>query len=93
MIVPYIRPARRPALRDYTFDSIKDVGELHYIIAKAIDFYLTECKGPGGLRYAHLNNVMGVLACAQQEVYRRIGAPLEDAALARNGEVYSVVGE
>lgn len=64
-------------------------GELHFLIAQAVDRYLRA----NGLGYRTLNDVMGALACAQQEVYRRLAAPYEDRKLADNGDVFAVGGE
>ena len=84
--MPYI-----PLTRRATGLPAETPGDLHYDIAKLIDAYLygsgVDTKIP---HYQQFNDAMGVLACAQAEVYRRLIAPYEDAALARNGDVYSV---
>lgn len=59
-------------------------GELNYVLSKEIDGYITR----KGLGYAAINDVMGVLACIQAEVYRRIAAPYEDQKAIANGEVF-----
>lgn len=59
-------------------------GELNYILSKEIDGYITR----KGLGYAAINDVMGVLACIQAEVYRRIAASYEDQKAIANGEVF-----
>lgn len=60
-------------------------GELNYAITRLADDYLTR---RGGVRYAHVNEVIGALECAKLELYRRVLAPYEDAKLARTGDVY-----
>jgi hypothetical protein len=39
------------------------------------------------MRYDMLNTVMGVLTCAQMELYRRKAASYEDAKAIENGDV------
>jgi len=60
-------------------------GELNYAITRLVDEYLVQ---KGGLRYAHLNEVIGVLECAKLELYRRVAAPYEDKKLTETGDVY-----
>lgn len=60
-------------------------GELNYAITRLVDDYLVS---RGEIKYAHLNEVVGVLECAKLELYRRIAAPYEDKKLKETGEVY-----
>jgi hypothetical protein len=60
-------------------------GELNYAITRLVDDYLIQ---KGGIRYAHVNEVIGVLECAKLELYRRIASPYEDQKLSETGEVY-----
>jgi hypothetical protein len=60
-------------------------GELNYAITRLIDDYLIR---KGGIRYAHLNEVVGALECAKLELYRRVAAPYEDQKLSETGDVY-----
>ena len=53
----------------------KTAGELNYVITRIVDHYLASKTG---LSYAGINEVVGVLECAKQELYRRIAAPYED---------------
>ena len=62
-------------------------GELNYAITRLVDEYL---QSRGGLRYSHLNEVIGVLECAKLELYRRLAVPYEDQKLAENGDAYGV---
>lgn len=66
-----------------------NAGELNYAVTRLVDQYLVE---RGGLRYAHLNEVVGVLECAKLEVYRRLAAPYEDAKIRDSGDVYEAGG-
>ena len=61
-------------------------GELNYAITRLIDAYVSE---KGALRYAHLNEAIGVLECAKLELYRRVVAPYEDDKMAAAGDVYA----
>lgn len=60
-------------------------GELNYAITRLVDEYLIQ---KGGIRYAHLNEVVGALECAKLELYRRVAAPYEDQKIAEAGDVY-----
>jgi len=55
-------------------------GELQYMIALAIKYMRPE-------RYQHMNDIMGALAGAQMEFYRRHVAPYEDTKISENGDV------
>ncbi len=63
-------------------------GELNYALTKVVDDYL--CR-KGGVRYAHLNEVIGTLECVKQELYRRVAAPYEDQKRDETGDVYDVL--
>lgn len=60
-------------------------GELNYLISCQVDRYL---QGKGGIRYANINEAIGVLECAKLEYYRRIAAPYEDRKCEESGDVY-----
>lgn len=60
-------------------------GELNYAITRLVDDYLIQ---RGGIRYAHLNEVIGALECVKLELYRRVAAPYEDQKLNETGDVY-----
>ena len=59
-------------------------GELQYLIAVMIGEYLLNTE----YRYQNMNDVMGSLAGAQQEFYRRHVGPYEDECIRKNGDVY-----
>lgn len=81
--MPYIDDKSRRKLE--AGKKAETAGELNYLITRLVDDYLVD-KAP--LRYAHINEVMGVLECAKQELYRRIAAPHEDRKKIEFGEVY-----
>lgn len=60
-------------------------GELNYAITRLTDNYLVQ---KGGIRYSHVNEVIGALECAKLELYRRVAGPYEDQKLEENGDVY-----
>jgi len=80
--MPYIERQRREELFD---DSPKNAGEIQYLIADMIQDYLTD-NGP--YNYQTLNDVMGALAGAQMEFYRKVVAPYENKKELLNGSVY-----
>jgi hypothetical protein len=81
--MPYVDPETRSALDAGTPPS--SAGELNYVITRLVDDYLAR---QGGIRYARLNEVVGVLECAKLELYRRVAGPYEDGKLAESGDVY-----
>ncbi len=64
----------------------ENAGELNFAITVLADRYLAR---KGGIRYAHLNEVMGAMECAKLELYRRLAAPYEDRKRADAGDVYT----
>ncbi len=62
-------------------------GELNYAITTLALRFLTYRTRGGLPSYGVFNEAVGALECAKQELYRRVGGPLEDAALARNGDL------
>lgn len=82
--MPYIdKESRKRVERDINPQS---AGELNYLITRLVDDYM---QRKGGVRYAHLNEVVGVLECVKLELYRRVAAPYEDKKCAEAGDVYS----
>jgi hypothetical protein len=80
--MPYIKKSARRALDcgGHPFTC----GELNYAITKLVTRYLA-----GGRHdYAAFNEVIGVLECAKQELYRRVVVPYEECKRAENGDVY-----
>lgn len=58
-------------------------GELNFLLTNEVLRYLG--KKPN---YAKFNEVMGVLACIQAELYRRKIAPYEDQKAKENGDIF-----
>jgi hypothetical protein len=83
--MPYINPKYR-ATYTPSFNTASMPGELNYQIIVLVDAYIKD----HGLSYGTLNEVIGVIGCANMEVYRRMGAPYEDKKLAENGDVFSI---
>ena len=81
--MPYIDQEARKRLKNGV--KPQNPGELNYLITKLVDDYL-QSKGP--LRYTHINEVIGVLECAKQELYRRVASPYEDEKIQNFGDVY-----
>jgi hypothetical protein len=88
MHMPYI--AQDDRNRIDTGGEPETAGELNYAITLLVDRYLV---ARGGIRYAHLNEVVGVLECAKLELYRRLAAPYEDRKMEESGDVYRSPGE
>jgi len=80
--MPYIIKERRP---DLTHSGIPlNVGELNFCITRRIVQYI-DFKG---LSYQTINDVIGVLECAKQELYDRKARDYENLKMAENGDVY-----
>jgi hypothetical protein len=93
--MPYIRPDFRKQIDPYLNQFLDDFptadvsGDLNYVITRIIHHALDIMKksNNGEIRYAHLNNLMGVLESAKLEFYRRRVVPFEDQAIIKNGDV------
>ena len=82
---PYIKEKYR---KEIDLGRIPDSpGELNYLITTTILDYL---GGEGAVViYSDFNEVMGVLECVKQELYRRMIAKYEDEKCELNGDVYN----
>jgi len=80
--MPYITKEAREELYDR---DPENAGELQYLIAMMISDYISD---KDQYDYQTLNDVMGALAGAQQEFYRKIVAPYEEKKELLNGSVY-----
>lgn len=81
--MPYINAKARERLN--TGGQPETPGELNYAITKLVDEYLIQ---KGGIKYAHLNEVIGAIECAKFELYRRVAAPYEDQKITEAGDIY-----
>jgi hypothetical protein len=86
--MPYIDQDRRRSLDQES--EPETAGELNFVVTRLIDRYLGK---RGGLSYARINEVIGVLECAKLEAYRRIAAPYEDTKMSESGDVYTTSRE
>jgi hypothetical protein len=87
--VPYVKQEARN--RVDSGEAPRDAGELNYAVTRLVDAYLAAAAEQAGrLRYAHVNEAVGVLECAKLELYRRVAAPYEDEKIAESGDVYTV---
>ena len=90
--MPYIKQGNRQYLDDgieslarsiTALSTVADrAGNLNYTITRLIDQLYD-------LRYAEINEAVGVLECVKQEYYRKVAAKYEDEKAILNGEVYT----
>jgi hypothetical protein len=81
--MPYIKEARRWI---YLCSKANTPGELNYEITTLVTDYMERRNMP--LSYDQINEVIGVLECAKQELYRRVAAPYENLKRNQNGDVF-----
>ena len=91
--MPYINKEKRKdiflstedgnAFDAIVLESIESAGDLQYAMAVMFKDYIKR----NGLNYQHCNDIMGALAGAQIEFYRRTVAPYEDHKINENGDV------
>lgn len=91
--MPYIKKSKRGdiflstkngnAFNAIDIEEIYCAGDLQYAIAIMIKEYIKTKK----LNYQTCNDIMGALAGAQMEFYRRTVAPYEDKKIEENGDV------
>lgn len=67
-----------------------NAGQLNYQITMLCKGYIDRRHGASkkSPSYWLLNEVIGVLECAKQEMYRRVVAKVEDEKIEENGDVY-----
>jgi len=91
--MPYITDDKRKLLDDEIAALAKKIsdnieasdieGTMNYVITAL----LNKCMIDDAPRYKKINQVVGVLECVKQEFYRRLAAPYEDKAIAKNGDI------
>lgn len=83
--MPYIKQTERDVIGplDYRQIPITTPGQLNFVITKLCHHYIKDRQ----FCYATLNEVIGVLECAKQELYRTIVAPYEDKKRKENGSI------
>jgi len=89
--MPYIKQDRRTRINKLLDEVISEItcqnnfdydGELNY----AISYLVATAFGPIW-RYHYIARAISVFECAKLEFYRRIAAPYEDKAIAKNGDI------
>lgn len=90
--MPYIPKEDRVLIDSGEADPVS-YGELNYAITKLCMEFLGDIQGElemdgETIGYEYYNNVIGVLECVKQELYRRVVAKYESEAMERNGDVY-----
>lgn len=82
--MPYITEEAKQRLGYYDNQNPETPGELNYLITRLLLRYLNY-KKPS---YQTYNDLIGVLECAKQELYRRSVSMYEDEKIQQNGDVY-----
>ncbi len=84
--MPYIVQKQRELFEDEIVEMPFPTcaGDLNYIITRLCLKYLEA----HGTNYQKINDVVGVLSCAQMEFYRKLAAPYEEGKISTNGDVY-----
>lgn len=92
--MPYITPEDRERfvhelchgkenLAEAVGEICNNAGDLNYAFTVISQTYLRE----KGLRYQHINDIIGALEGAKIELYRRVAVDYEDKKIAENGDV------
>lgn len=85
--MPYIDPKYRKVIDPHLQTLLENMtygksGLTNYVITKIVHESL------GCNNYYEINEAIGVLECAKQELYRRIAVPYEEKKAYENGDVY-----
>jgi hypothetical protein len=64
-------------------------GLANYVITRILLSFLQPASG---WNYASLADVIATLECSKQEIYRRLVAPYEDKAVAKNSDLLAFSG-
>jgi len=86
--VPYIAPEKRQKFEIEMSEFPSTPGELNYVITEIILGYIVVNKR-GDISYTTMNEIIGVLECIKQELYRRVLAPYENEKIVLNGDLES----
>ncbi|MEM3823349.1 MAG: hypothetical protein QXH87_00265 [Candidatus Bathyarchaeia archaeon] len=87
--MPYIKPEKRPDLDRIVnqilthFEKVEEKdkdGQLNYLFTKTL-------KSLYKPSYFNFERIMGLLACIQQEFYRRWISPYEDSKMKEHGDI------
>lgn len=83
---PYIPIKRREEIQGGC--TPQNPGELNFKITATILEYLYNLNPSEPNRYSDYNEVLGVLGCISQELYRKVVAKYEDRKCTEHGEVF-----
>ena len=91
--MPYIKKEDRPEYDEHIEalartiveeGLVQNPGNVNYVITKLLCRVFLQTD----TRYRDLNALLGAIEGAKLEFYRRVGAQLEDAAIAKNGDLF-----
>lgn len=91
--MPYITPEDQLYIDTNSGQFVpEDGGELQYAIARLINLHYRRVNATTdtGVRYKHIEAIMGALSGAAMEHYRCVVAPYEEKKMEENGGVYNV---
>lgn len=77
--MPYIPKSERSKAFE---DKLPNAGVLNYAVHQLVNKYLEQHDH----NYQTINDIIGVLECAKQELYRRCASPYEDLKILQNGD-------
>lgn len=91
--MPYITKTRREQLDaggPLGCNQPADVGELTYVLTRALNDYLADAvERKGGLSYGVIAQCLAALEGARADLERRVLTPLEEVKQVFNGDVWS----
>ena len=84
--MPYIADSDKTRIERIQFNAspVKTSGELNYAIHQLISNFITNQPRIG---YDTYNSIIGVLNCAEMELYSRLVRDYEDRKIVENGDV------
>ena len=97
--MPYIEKENRPLIDNKVDSLIRKIGvgkgNLNYAITRLCHLYIKFYHKENdmgdtikqGLCYDVLNDIVGVLECVKQELYRKVAADYEDEKCDQNGDI------
>lgn len=84
--MPYIKKEDREKFKISATDiadKAECAGDLNFAITVILHTYLKR----KGIKYANINEIMGMMECAKLEFYRMISEPYEDLKIMENGDI------
>lgn len=84
--MPYIKKEDRVRFENACSTVAKNAtsaGDLNFALTSIIHQYL-KIKG---IKYANINEVIGMLECCKMELYRKVAGPYEEIKIYENGDV------